>query len=351
MPGSAPPGVSPPPGGVAAPPPSVGAGGVPGGVAPPPFARPDQARPSDPFGGSPASPQQQVVKLEFDDDLVADAEIGRGTRTWIFLAAGAALLVGLGGGYAIADAMARANLHARTAADARDVAETIEAASADILQIQTTVNQIAEAAAGQGGEEGPHVAYEAVDSLGTIEQPFSANDFTGKNYNAFPPGVVHNLFLYLMGVERTFQQIAQLRALTAENRREALNASAAQTAEGASVNYAALLRRDERGALVGSLGFLDVVQGDSGPRTLVRTSRNARPQPYEVFAGQEMEFSDTPTHLLIIDGASSRGVLAEQSGEFGRFVQTLRELKQLVDGTAQLQGDLTTSFDEVLRSL
>jgi hypothetical protein len=62
-----------------------------------------------------------------------------------------------------------------------------------------------------------------------------------------------------------------------------------------------------------------------------------------------VEIGTSPTHVLLIDGAGSRGVLASQTGAFGEYVNSIREIKTLMDQTIEIQGRLTTSLGEIAR--
>jgi hypothetical protein len=65
--------------------------------------------------------------------------------------------------------------------------------------------------------------------------------------------------------------------------------------------------------------------------------------------GAIVEIGSAPTHVLLIDGAGSRGVLASQTGAFGEYVNSIREIKTLMDQTVEIQGRLTTSLGEIAR--
>ncbi len=350
-------GVTPPPAGVAAPPAGIG-GHAPAGIAAPPFAQAAApaaaapAAPADPFGSAPAA-QQQVVRLEFDDRLVSDAEVGKKKTFMVAIVAAVTLVLGLGIGFFGGSTYETNKIFDRTVRDAQSIYASINDASTTVNAAQRHVNAIVASAAGNESEgTSPAVDYDEIEALRALERPFSASDLTGKNYNAFQPNTVHDLFQYLMNVERLWQEFNRLAASTlAASAREELDRTATATAEGASTQYGVVLTRTEEGGLVGGLAFLaEAPEGSEPGQALARATRNGRGRVISVYHGLEGQEIETgaPNWALLVDGASSRGVLAEQTGAFGRFLMKLRELKPLVDQTVEIQGRLLGAISQAL---
>ena len=349
-------GVTPPPSGVAAPPPSIGAKKASGGLAPPPFAQaaaPVAAEPADPFAAAAAAPQQQVVRLEFDDRPVEDAEVGRKQRFRLLLVAAVVLVAGLGVGWGLGGMLERRDLYNRTVRDGQDIYNTVNEASQTVNAAQRHVDAIVTAAAGNQAEgTAPAVNYEAIEALRALEKPFDATAFTTKNYGAFMPNTVNDLFTYMMNVQKLWDMFNSLAATTlAEAHRQELDRTAQETAEGASTLYGAVISRTEDGRLGGSLAFLSIEETEGAePRVLARGTRGGQAREFQVFTGgEDQEVTSAPEYVMLIDGASSRGVLAEQTGAFGRFLQQIRELKMLIDQTVEIQGRLLQALGEVAR--
>jgi hypothetical protein len=359
----APAGVTPPPAGVAAPPPGIGGAPAGGGgdVAPPPFASQPQAQAqpaaapaqaSDPFASSAPAPQQQVVRLEFDDAPVEDEEVGRKQRFKLFLVAGLVLVAGLGVGWGAGGMLEQRKIYNRTVRDGQEIYETVNEASQTVDAAKRHIDAIVTAAAGNEAEgTPPSVDYEAIEALRALEKPFDASAFTTKNYGAFQPNTVNDLFTYMMNVQKLWDEIRALAAQSlAEDRREELDRTAQATGENAQTLYGAVLSRGEDGRLGGSLAFLSIEEGDDGPRVIARATRGGQGREFQVYAGgEDQEIGETPEYVMLIDGATSRGVLAEQTGAFGRFLQKLRELKTLIDQTVEIQGRLLQALGEVAR--
>lgn len=346
-------GVTPPPVGVAAPPPGIG-GSSPGAIAAPPFAQPAApaapAGPADPFSAAAPVVQEKVVRLEFDDRLVQDAEVGK-KRTFVVAIVGAVtLVVGMVLGFFGGSTVENNKIFDRTVRDAQSIYASVNQASSTVTAVQRHMNTIVAAAAGNESEgTRPGVDYDTITALRALEQPFDAAAFTGKNYNAFSPDTVHDLFQYLMNVARIWQELQHLAAMTLpETARPALDESAQAVGETATTTYGAVLTRNEEGLLVGSLAF--VRPGSEEGTFEARATRNGRAISVGLFNAAEDQVVEagTPHFFVLVDGGSSRGVLAEQTGAFGRYLNELRELKPLVDQTVEIQGRLLQSISAAL---
>lgn len=345
-------GVTPPPAGVAAPPPGIGVAPPTRDVAPPPFgASPAAVAPSDPFAAAAAAPKQQVVRLEFDDKPVEDAEVGRKRRFVVFVVAAVVLVAGLGVGWGAGAMLERRALYNRTVRDGQTIYQTVNEASETVSAAQRHIDTIVRSAAGNQAEgTAPQVNYDAIEALRALEKPFDASAFTTKNYSAFQPNTVNDLFTYMMNVQQLWNQFRVLAAQTLpEARREELNRTAQATGEVAQTQFGAVLSRNENGQLGGSLAFLSIEEGDGGLRVIARATRGGHGREFQVYTGRNQEVGSSPEYVMLIDGATSRGVLAEQTGEFGRFFQQIRDLDRLIDQTVEIQGRLLQALGEVAR--
>ncbi len=330
-----------PPVGVVAPPAAIG--GSPFSstpdIAPPPFARPA------------AAPQQQVVRLEFDDKLVTDQEVGKGTKTRTIIIAAVVALVGIGVGFGVGSMIGQRELFKRTVRDAQDIYHDIDEASRAVTSAQTHMNAIIAAAAGDpNAGTGPAVAYSEIEALRALHKPLEANAFATRNYHAMS-AVVGDLFAYLRNIDQIWESIQALAAETlAENRRPELDRTATEIGEAANTQYGAVLQRTEDGQLMGSLAFLEISQGEDGtPHVNARGTRGGAAREFQVFSNaDDQEIGTTPAFVMLIDGAASRGVLVEQTGAYGRYLQRIRDLKLLIDQTVEIQGRLITGISTAL---
>ncbi len=358
-------GVAAPPAAIAGPPPGIA--GPPAAVAAPPFGVPELAAPpfaqpaapeppADPFG-SPADPfgsssaataQPQVVRLEFDDKLVTDQEVGKTQRMKTLLIAVLVLVVGVGVGWGGGSLLAERALFAKNVADAQAIRGSLDEASRAVNSAQTQVNAIVQSARGdQANGVAPSVNYDAITALRQLRKPWDAGQFIGKNYNALPAGVVNDLMSYTLNVERLWSEFGALAAETLPpNRREELDRTAAETT--AATQYGAVLQRDENGRLLGTLAFLTIEQGENEQaRVMGRLSRGGAARELQVFSGTE-EIGTTQTHILLVDAAASRGVLADQANAFMRYVQHVMEVKTLLEQTMEVQGRLMQAISSAL---
>ena len=315
-------GVTPPPGGVAAPP--AGIGGTPFGsspdVAPPPFGQPAAPEASAP---AQAAPQQQVVRLEFDDKLVTDQEVGKGTKMRTIIVSAVVLVAGMGIGWGVGRMLAKRAIFNRTVADAQDIYSSVNEASSDRHRAQTHINAIVEAAVGDETEgTAPSIAYDRIEALRASRSPSTRPRSRPRTTTRSRPRSSPTSSPTCGTSTRIWLDVRQLAAESlAQNRRAELEQAVEAAGEG-QTNFGAVLHRNDEGHLIGSLGFVSIEQDDDGtPHVRVRATRGGAPRELQVYEANEQELDSTAAFVLDIDGASSRGVLAEQTGSFGLFLQ------------------------------
>ncbi len=333
-----------------------------GGVdlAPPPFAQPAAAPaappkpkpPSDPFAAQAYSGGPQEVRLVIDEKPVSDDEVGRRQRGRTFLVAGVCILLGAALGAGGGSMNGRRGLYNVTVRDGHDIFTAVDTASRTVLDAQSKIDACVTAAAGQGGQPA-RVDYASIEQLRALEIPLVAGAFARKNYGAFQPQTVDDLFSYYNNVQQLWTMFGHLQATTLNDARRAeLDRTATATSESAGAQYGAVLvtaPEDQGGQLVGQLAFLEEAPPENDePRVLVRGTRGGPGRAMAVFAAGT-EIGTAPTHVLLIDGAGSRGVLASQTGAFGEYVNDIREIKTLMDQTIEIQGRLVTSLGEIAR--
>jgi hypothetical protein len=379
----APPIVAPP---IVAPPVAAPAALFGADVAPPPFAKPAPAPeppkprpPADPFAAGPQSAGPQEVRLVFDDKPVHDEEVGRQQRGRFFLVAGVCLIVGAALGAGGGSMNARRALYNVTVRDGHDIFTAVDTASRTVLDAQQKIDALVAAAAGQGGQP-PRVDYASIEQLRALEIPLRAGAFARKNYGAFQPQTVDDLFSYYNNIQQIWAQITHLVSTTlpearrseldrtasatapsspeapssldecrAALRHSELDRTASATADLASAQFGAVLvtvSEDQGGGIMGQLAFIEPASTEG--RVIARGTRGGPGREMQVFA-PGVTIGSSPTHVLLIDGAGSRGVLATQTGAFGQYVNDIRELKQLMDQTIEIQGRLTTALGEIAR--
>ncbi|MBN8613313.1 MAG: hypothetical protein J0L92_22155, partial [Deltaproteobacteria bacterium] len=332
----------------------------------PPFAQPAAAPaappkprpPSDPFAAQASSygggPQE--VRLVIDEKPVSDDEVGRQQRGRTFLVAGVCILLGAALGAGGGSMNGRRAIYNVTVRDGHDIFTAVDTASRTVLDAQSKIDACVAAAAGQGGQPA-RVDYASIEQLRALENPLQAGAFARKNYGAFQPQTVDDLFSYYNNIQQLWAMFGHLQATTLpEARRTELDRTATATSESASAQFGAVLVTATEGEgdaavsrTVGQLAFLEEAPPENDePRVLVRGTRGGPGRAMAVFA-PGVEIGSAPTHVLLIDGAGSRGVLASQTGAFGEYVNSIREIKTLMDATIEIQGRLTTSLGEIAR--
>ncbi len=331
-------------------------------IAPPPFARPAAAptpaeapkprRSADPFAAGPSSQGPQEVRLVIDERPVDDSEIGRRQRGRTLIVVSVCIALGLVIGAGAGSMNGRRTLYNITVRDGHEIYNAVDTASRTVLDAQQHVEAIATSAGGAGGA--PSVNYTEIAALVALQNPLTANAFSRKNYGAFQPGAVDDLFSYYQNVQRLWEHFQHLNAITAAPRRPVLDETAALTGEAATAQFVAVLvaaPEDDGGGYVGQLAFAEPAMGADGQPTaqiLARGTRTGAGRPFDRWA-PGVELGSTPTHVLLIDGAGSAGVLGERLGAFRGFVLALTEIRELMTQTIEIQGRLTTSLGDIAR--
>lgn len=234
-----------------------------------------------------------------------------------------------------------------TVRDGHEIYATVNTASQGVLGAQQKIDQLVERAAGSPTQR-PGVDYEAIQALQSMENPISAGAFARKNYGAFNPGTVDDLFAYYNNVQLLWERFDQLAARTLpEARRTELDRTAAMAADAATTLYGVIPQQSDNG-VQGTLVVLDPPA--EGATKLTARARPGAPQGRELdILTIETTIGTTPTHVFTIDNASSAGVLSAQLGGFRDYIQEIREIKTLMDQTVEIQGRLTTSLGEIAR--
>ncbi|MFO0684112.1 MAG: hypothetical protein U0234_18815 [Sandaracinus sp.] len=344
-------------------------------IAPPPFAKPaEPAKPEkkrpDPFA-EPAKPQE--VRIAIDDKPVDDADVGRRQTGRIFLVAAATLFLGTALGWGVGTMNGRRVLYNTTVRDGHAIYEAVHHASTGVLEAQQHVEALATSAGG-GPTGHPTVNYDELTALTAMPDPLPASAFSDKNYNAFQPGTVDDLFTYYSNIHELWRQFRQLSTIAngpAEPpsidqfaaaavcpialhhdqaaTRARIQAAADATASAASAQYVAALSTGSDGTVRGALRFAEPELDASGQPTghiLMHAAPGETGTQVELWAAGTA-ITATPDHAIIVDGASSAGVLGERLGSFRDYVQQLSATRTLMTNTIEIQGRLTTSLGEI----
>jgi hypothetical protein len=288
-----------------------------------------------------AGPQE--VRLVFDDKLVQDSEIGRRQRGRNLILVSLGLLLGAGLGFGFGSMNSRRQLFNATVRDGDAIYATVNDASSQLLTAQQKIDRLIERAAGQGGQPAG-VDYDAIRELQGMQLPISAGAFANKNYGAFNPATVNDLFAYYNNVQLIWERIGRLAATTlSDARRAELDRTAQAAADAATAMYGFVPVITEEGVR-GSLVFLE--PGSAETKVMARPRRGGQGREFDIFVSGTA-LGTSPSHVMLVDGAQSAGVLSEQLGAFRSYVNEIRELKTLMDQTIEIQGRLTTALGEI----
>ncbi len=349
-------------------------------IAPPPFARPApepvKAKPSqrpDPFAAAAAAPQE--VRIAVDAKPVDDAEVGRRQGGRVFLVLAASLVVGCALGAGFGAVNSRNRLYNTTVRDGHAIYTAVDTASRGVLEAQQHIEALA-VAAGGGPSGHPTVSYTDLDALNGQPVPLQAAAFAGRNYNAFQPGTVDDLFTYYANIQELWRQFHDLSVIASgptqrpsidefaavavcptslgqdqAAARAAIQAAADATATAAAAQYVAALSTGPDGTVRGALRFAEPELGADGNPTghiLTRAAPGAASTPIELWTA-ETAIPATATHAIVINGGNSAGVLSERLGSFRSYVQALQETRTLMTSTIEIQGRLTTALGDIAR--
>lgn len=348
-------------------------------IAPPPFAKPseppkpERKRAVDPFAAG--AIVQQEVRIAADTRPVDEGEVGRRQTGRVLWVIAASLAVGAALGAGVGTMNGRRRLYNETVTDGHEIYTAVDAASRTVLEAQQHIEALATSAGG-GPSGHPTVNYDEITALTQLPIALPASAFSDRNYNAFQPGTVDDLFTYYNNIQELWRQFQHLNVITAgpEQRaaidefaavavcpisighdqasaRAAMQAAADATATAASAQYVATLSTGSDGNIRGALRFAEPEVGADGQPTghiLTHVTPGDTAVPVELWT-PETAVTATPTHAIVINGGNSSGVLSERLGSFRTFVQALTETRTLMTGTIEIQGRLTTALGDIAR--
>jgi hypothetical protein len=344
----------------------------------PPFARPaEPAKPeprkrsADPFAAGPAA--SDAVRLVIEERGTEDpAAAGRArARNLVVIAIGIAL--GLVGGVVAGGMNGRNGLYNITVRDAHDVADTVEAASARVLEAQTHLDAIVASARG-GADHHPTINYDEIAALHALANPLHAGAFSRKNYNRFDAATVDDLFLYDHDIQELFGEPSgafnMLNTLTSGPQRRAIlettaaatmcptefgapaiAAAAAASADTSHAQYAALISTLDDGTVQGSLGFaeqeLDAHTHEPTGRVFLRAARTGPGHAFDRWTPGGTIGAAPGSSVIMLDGASSSSILGTRVGAFRTFAEQLEETRAIMAETIAVQQRLMAALANI----
>ncbi|MDH5490922.1 MAG: hypothetical protein OEY14_03005 [Myxococcales bacterium] len=347
-------GLVPPPGGLV--PPAGGAMGIPGagGIVAPPFGQPEpapQPGSDDPFASQGGEAVQQVRLVIDDQTTVTDEEAGRKKSGKSYLLIGLGVLLGLIIGWGLGSTMGERRLYNRTVVDAKAIYDDVRASTDEIAKARRHINA-AVTASTPGAGRTARVDYEAIEALVAMAQPFSAENFSQRQYGRLDAEAVNGLFDYAGKVTTLWERFTTLSTLTAgEERRRALD-EAAGAVDDLSAQTGCVPISDDDGFRCGMVyvTFPEPEEGQPPSTTVQVRPTRGRGQAHDktVFAGTGLE--ENPSSFVILtDTARSLGVLGQRASTFSEFRAELLGVKALMDETIQVQGRLEQAVGRAAR--
>jgi hypothetical protein len=196
-----------------------------------------------------------------------------------------------------------------------------------------------------------------------MKRPFSANEFHRRLYRAFGDGVVDDLFDYYNNVNLLFDGFTALGAkTTGQQRRDALNKSAAATDGLLNTEYGMVLQKNGDN-FAGALVFVTMPDAQAGgdadkkpakgkkedeaPKLKVATVQGGPGVDRTLFMGQDGLKDDFDKYVIMLDKVRSRTILGESANLFGKYRADLMELNARMDKATETQGRLIKELGQV----
>jgi hypothetical protein len=324
--------------------------------------------PVGPFemGMPPAAMLEKKVRLVIDDSAIKESEIGRkgGTRNTILVVIGLGL--GLAAGLGVGSTGAERNQYNMAVRDGKDIYNRINEVSKTLEEANGYLKAAADASQGGPGKQA-HVDYKAIESLRSIKQPFSADEFSRRRYLAFSPAVVDALFAYYNNINllwKKFEVIAN--KTTGDRAHEALDKSAQAADSLLAADYGVVVSKSGD-AFGGGVVIVrpkpvdpnakkeekpkgkgkDKEKEDNTPLMLVSSRDGGREVERKLYTGQD-DFADkSGDYVLLVDKAHSMGTLGVAANLFGALRGDIVETQALMGKTMELKGQLVTELGKI----
>jgi len=324
---------------------------------PPAFLTRSQASASDPFAAAASAarpPAREQVRLVIDEAAVDAAEVGKRSKTKVFLL----LLVGMIVGGVLVGAVASTISENRqwnyAVQDGHAVYQTVRTATNTVNQAKVLVERAITTARPSPGHP-PSVDYEAIQQLQALERPIDANAFHSKRYAAFGAETVNQLFEYYNNVGRLWQSFELLANRTLPPQRREILDAAARSASEMATQQTGCVPVSTEGRYSCRLVFVrrpeqpagQTAQGDAPPPVQVATSMSAIEWfEREIYTGQDLSENPENNYVILTDTQRSP-MLAQGATPFAQYVAELAALKQLLESTAEVQGQLERGLSEI----
>jgi hypothetical protein len=305
------------------------------------MAAPAAGMPADPFAAATASAGPREVRLVIDDKAVSDAEVGRKSGAKFIMAALAAGIVGVAIGGFVGSTARERQIYDIVLADAKEVYNATNGATATVEKAQKLLDQVAKAAAAGGGKPA-ELDIASLEELRKLAKPFPADVFSRKYYRAFGPATVDSLFTYYNNTNVLWAKIGVItaRALSPASR-EGLERAAKAAGDLANTEYGCVPFKD--GDKFGC-GMVTIKRDGDKLKAVTKGGAYDKTE----FAGQDLG-AKTSDYVITIDKGRSGDILSAPTSQFQNFARDLVEAKTLADQTVEIQGRLIQQLGELAK--
>ncbi len=302
-------------------------------------AAPAQPKPAaDPFGASAPAAAPQEVRLVIDETPVDEAEVGKKSRTKVFMLVGVGLFAGLLVGAGMASVVNENRAFNVAVRAGKAVYEKINAASSSVQDAQRLASKLAKSLEVKPGSA-PKIDFDSLQKLQQIEKPFDPKQLAPyrKGLLYHDPAVLDALIEYSNLLDTFWTKASALASKSlAKQRRDVLEESARMVGSMQGTQAGCILTEVDKELKCG----LVYVHGQPGPDGKVRVSSTLRGRTFEkiLYKGQEDLLQKPSDYVIVADPRRSRGVLRSSVSAFAEFRKEAMELKELADKLLEVQG-------------
>ncbi len=302
-------------------------------------AAPAQPKPADPFGAAtqPAAAPREV-RLVIDESPVDEAEVGKKSRSKVFMLVGIGLFAGLLVGTGLMSVVNENKAFNVAVRAGKAVYEKINGASTAVQDAQRLTAKLVKSLEVKPGRA-PRIDFDSLQKLQQIQKPFDPKVLApyrrGLLYHS--PAVLDALIEYSNLLDTFWTKASALAAKSlAKQRRAVLEESAGMVGAMQGTQTGCILVEVDKELKCG----LVYVHGKPGPDGKVRVSSTLRGRTFEkvLYAGQEDLLQNPDSYVIVADARRSQGVLRSTVSAFAEFRREAVELKELADKLLEVQG-------------
>jgi hypothetical protein len=328
------------------------------GIAAPPFgasaakkaagSAAKKAAKSNPFVSSTPSlaPEQREVRIVIDDSAVDQEAIGKKQKgkNAVLIIAGA--LVGILFGFVSGSTNGENKIFNAAVLDGQSIYETVTQARERMEEAHDLMERLASSVTPSMPGQAVEIDFEALEGLNGLSNPLAANAFANKQYSSFAPQTVDQLFTYYNNVQELWGRIERVSAMGSGEERQTALSLAAAAAGNITGNEVGCALSSQENQLVCALGFM-APAADPTKRNVRPSLTSRQSQERTLFSGQDDLVRSPQNYVVAIDSRRSVGVLGQQATLFAEFRRNVISLKQMLDQTRTIGGQLEVGLGSV----